>query len=155
MKILILDDDETRLEAFAKKFEWEIPTPAMLTEDARKNELRLNRNKLHFARTAKDAIQLLGTECYDVVFLDHDLGGQVYVESGPGTGYEVAEWMAGNLKDCDPVVVIHTLNPAGRSRMRAVLPEAVLWPFAWMESLAHPGAVTMIDGPCASSSSVP
>jgi len=46
--------------------------------------------------TAKETIEKLSSEKWDYVFLDHDLGGQTYVPSGPGTGYEVAQWISNN-----------------------------------------------------------
>ena len=113
MKILILDDCEFRHAAFTEKF----GKPGY---------------ELTHVRTAQEAINRLKAGGFDVVFLDHDLGGQVFVASGAGTGYEVADWLAKNEAQKPAVVVIHTLNPAGQDAMKKALPDAALWPFAWM-----------------------
>ena len=54
----------------------------------------------------------------DHMFLDHDLGGPHFAESGPGTGYEFAKW----LEECPQYApsgsfFIITLNPTGRASM--------------------------------------
>ena len=74
--------------------------------------------------TAHGAIEILEKESnFDYIFLDHDLGGQAYVESGPGTGWFVAEYMAENEVKCDHIIV-HTLNYPGAQNMLALLPTA-------------------------------
>lgn len=54
---------------------------------------------------------------YDVVCLDHDLGGQQMVSSQEqNTGYQFTKWMppAGSIP---PVVFIHSYNPNGAENM--------------------------------------
>lgn len=57
--------------------------------------------------TAKETIEKLSSEKWDYVFLDHDLGGQTYVPSGSGTGYEVAQWISNNPDQKPEKVIIH------------------------------------------------
>lgn len=102
MKILFLDDDKERIRVF------------MLSTSIY--------HELHIAETAKDAITHLINypEPWDLVYLDHDLGGKQMVASGPGTGYEVACW----IEEHEPVIqqiVIHSWNPAGAARMAVAL----------------------------------
>jgi DNA-binding response OmpR family regulator len=79
--------------------------------------------------TAKDAIEWLSTEKYDIVFLDHDLGGGAYLESGPGTGYEVAQYIASDSKYNEVPIIIHSWNPVGAENMKKLIPHAAYCPF--------------------------
>lgn len=74
------------------------------------------------AYTAQDAIQKLQDALYDVVFLDHDLGGMEMVESNGSeeTGYTVAKWIAAN-KPTIPLIVVHSLNPVGSENIASLL----------------------------------
>ena len=114
-KILILDDDSRRHRGFATKY---------ASED------------LTHVYTSHDAIQVLKKYKFDYIFLDHDLGGKIMEESGPGTGYEVAEWIAQN-EDAQPnkCVMLHSLNPPGRKNMCNVLQASGVHvlehPFLW------------------------
>lgn len=67
------------------------------------------------AHTAQECVDLLSTQEYEYVSLDHDLG-----EDKP-TGHDVLVWLeeavAGNKTFKVPTVFIHTSNPAGRQRM--------------------------------------
>lgn len=110
MKILVLDDDETRLQAFKDK---------------------LVGHEVLTATTAQEAIESLKSTMFDAVFLDHDLGGQIYQASGPETGYEVAVWLRDNPERKPQSIVIHSFNAPGARNMLAVLPEAVYEPGAW------------------------
>jgi CheY-like chemotaxis protein len=106
--ILVLDDDEGRHRVFARA---------------------LVGNAVDHVGTARGAIRALSSAHYDVAFLDHDLGGEQMVPSGPGTGYAVAEWLAAHPENCPPVVFVHSYNPVGVANMRRVLPRAVALPF--------------------------
>lgn len=112
-KIFILDDQEIRHELFKLKFEGHDITSAW---------------------TAKEAIDILSRYKFDYIFLDHDLGGKIYVASDVGTGYEVAKWISKHpeLKGCQ--IVIHSFNPDGCTNMQSVLraagfTEVVIDPF--------------------------
>lgn len=111
MKILILDDDMNRHIIFNRKLIGHLVTNVT---------------------TAKEAIYKLQTESFDIVFLDHDLGGEIFVSSShENTGYSVAKWLS-ELKDRQPErIIIHSLNPVGASNMKSILTNAEVIPGAW------------------------
>lgn len=82
-----------------------------------------------WVQTSKQAIEFLQKNKYDLIMLDHDLGGKSMEESGPGTGYEVAQWIKNNMKN-PPKIFIHSHNPVGAKNMQQVLPKAHLIPFS-------------------------
>ena len=88
-------------------------------------------NKLVVVETAQDAIAALEESEFDIAALDHDLGGEEMVESGPGTGYEVACWLEQHPDRQPNIIWIHTLNPVGRQRMAEALPKAEIRPLWW------------------------
>jgi CheY-like chemotaxis protein len=94
MRILFLDDSEERIEQ-AK----EIYSGAELV----------------IVRTAPEAIQQLFHGPWDVVSLDHDLGGEVLVDSDrEDCGMEVVRWIIKN-KPPLKIITIHSWNiPAGK-----------------------------------------
>jgi CheY-like chemotaxis protein len=66
--------------------------------------------------TADEAIEALSVGDYSEVFLDHDLGGEVYVDSEEyNTGMTVAKWLAKNKQDA--TIIIHSYNPIGARNM--------------------------------------
>ena len=77
------------------------------------------------APKANIAIDLLKTNTYDYVFLDHDLEEEHYETQcfGKGTGYEVAQFIVEN-KESIKRVILHSLNPVGRDRMLVLLKNA-------------------------------
>lgn len=62
------------------------------------------------ARNPEDAIELLQETYYDVVYWDHDLGGD-------RTALEVSDWLLKSAIEKDRIdiglCIIHTSNPAG------------------------------------------
>jgi CheY-like chemotaxis protein len=110
VNILILEDDRARQQVFLRNL---VGTNTVIVE------------------TASDAIQALSERDWDYLFLDHDLGGTQMVPSGPGTGYEVAEWLAEHPEKQPPTIVIHSFNPAGASNIKNALPNAVVAPGCW------------------------
>jgi CheY-like chemotaxis protein len=106
--ILVLDDDGGRHKVFARA---------------------LIGNVVMHVRTAKEAIRAFAMTQFAAAFLDHDLGGQQMVPSGPGTGYEVAEWLAAHPDNCPRVVYVHSHNPVGVANMRRALPGVIALPF--------------------------
>lgn len=111
MTALFLDDDLNRWEAVKPLFS-NIGITATHVE------------------TADQAINALKNNSYDFIYLDHDLGGQIYVQSGKGTGYEVAEWIANNIPSTRSMIIVHTLNPVGGDNIQRVLPSAYRVPFS-------------------------
>jgi CheY-like chemotaxis protein len=102
MKILFLDDDSIRIKQARVDFE---------------NEA------LSVAETAEQAIRLLEKYSpYDVISLDHDLGGKIYCPSDDMSGYAVAEYISKMSKEKMPKqVVVHSFNPDGAAKMKKVL----------------------------------
>lgn len=116
MNILVLDDDEDRIKKFRSA---------------------LIGHNLTIAKTSAFAIEELiacYADCYnfDIAFLDHDLKGVPYEQSGPETGFEVAEWISQNPKYKPNLIIIHTLNIEGAKEMLRVLDnQALYFPFIW------------------------
>jgi ActR/RegA family two-component response regulator len=76
------------------------------------------------AYTAKQAISMLQKKEYDVICLDHDLGGDVMVNSDrEDCGMEVVRWMV-EAKPPAKVVVLHSLNHVAAANMCAKLKQA-------------------------------
>ena len=112
----------------------------LILEDSKERQEKFGRNTVGHIRviveSAKACIGALmaGVDMdlpIDVLFLDHDLGGTVMQESGPGTGYEVAQWLEQHPQYQPKHIVIHSFNPDGAMRMNAALPKAVRWPGCW------------------------
>ena len=104
IRVFLLDDDETRHDWFAERF---------------------NGDQLDIAVEPRRAIELLSNYFYDAIFLDHDLLPEHYKSSAHDderTGYAVAAWLAAR-PEAQPGarVVIHSLNYAGAERMLAAL----------------------------------
>ena len=113
MKVFILDDVEERIIVLSDLLR--IMDPIIIT-----------------ASTRDEAIEVLSNDSFDVIFLDHDLGHDVYVDSNDyNTGWWVAKYIADNDIKCDQII-IHTLNYSGAQNMLGVLPEAVHIPFTFL-----------------------
>lgn len=100
MKIFILEDDEERVDLFLEVLKGQEVTVARTVEEGKK-------------KFSPD---------FQVLLLDHDLGGRQMVRVGEGeeTGLDFAEWL-GEAPDPSPEVVIHSWNPDGGSRMLFLL----------------------------------
>jgi len=114
--VLILEDDphKTRMPAFEEKLSqiW-----AEMTH----------------VETAHECIEIMKKEKFDWIFLDHDLGGEVFVNTDEeNTGSEVARWMSKNWDRFeDSEVVIHSYNSAGAQCMQGHIPKAIYYPGIW------------------------
>ena len=111
MNVLILEDDPGRIRIFKRNL--------------------IGAAKVSCVETVEAAINELQTSNWDYLFLDHDLGGDVYVPSGPGTGYEVAEWLEQNPKRQPSNIIIHSLNSVGAQNIKRALPRATIAPGCW------------------------
>jgi hypothetical protein len=99
-KIFILEDNDERIKWFKKTFYFA---------------------DLFITKFANVAIAELKTVKYDIIFLDHDLDGQVFVNSNhENTGYQVAKIIKDTINKDTPVV-IHSLNLPAASLMKSVL----------------------------------
>ncbi len=95
-KALILDDDPERVEYLRRVY----PTAV-------------------WVKTSQECIKNLQYD-WDIISLDHDLGGEVYVDpTRPDCGMEVVRWMAANrpehLKNTQ--FVVHSLNADAAKKM--------------------------------------
>jgi CheY-like chemotaxis protein len=110
-RVLILEDDEGRIECFRRNLDG------------------------HTIETTKDVEELkilLMSQEWDVLFLDHDLGSEVYCSTErPDTGSEAARWLSENLDRKPKHIIIHTLDEAGRVYMKDLLPDAVCVTAIW------------------------
>lgn len=95
MTVLFLDDDPNRIQKFTRH----VPTA-------------------HVATNAQEMIELLqATPEADYVFLDHDLGGETFVDTREtNTGSEVVRWIGQNRPQVGQFVV-HSLNHPAAYRM--------------------------------------
>ena len=110
----ILDDDYNRVMQFRRAFN---------TQD-------YDYEIVH-AVSVEKAKELYPTKEYDAIFLDHDLGGKVYVDSeDENTGYQFAKWLKENVVDIDNYqIFLHTMNTVGAENMQKILPKAIPLPF--------------------------
>ncbi len=73
--------------------------------------------------TAAECIEQLKLQAWDEVHLDHDLGGEAYVNSGrEDCGMEVVRWLLLNTPDLLPIV--HSHNEQAAPEMVRLLQEA-------------------------------
>jgi hypothetical protein len=102
--VFLLDDDRLRHEWFARRF----------ADD-----------HIDMAIDPAGAFELLSTNYYDAVFLDHDLLPEHYgaeEQDDERTGYAVAAWLAAH-PDIQPsaTIIVHTRNADGAMRMVELL----------------------------------
>lgn len=94
IKILVLDDDERRLELFKKNLETNIKF-----------------QETNYVKTANEAINMLKlNNDYEIVFLDHDLGGLQMEWQEENCGMNVVDWIISNSYTKNCVYVIHSFN---------------------------------------------
>ena len=106
-RILFLDDNNERIETAIKYFS---------SDDY----------DLMIAKTAHHAIKLLKIQGFELVYLDHDLGGEVFVNSNrEDCGMEVVRWMCSNkMKINVGRVIVHSWNYPAATEMRNKLKDA-------------------------------
>ena len=114
MNILFLDDDETRHKFFTEWF----------------YSVKGDGDILISVRSAKECIDTLKNKGpFDLAFLDHDLGGEIFVTKVENTGYEVALFIEMIFQlnketigtKIPKSVVVHSYNKQGADRMLNVL----------------------------------
>jgi hypothetical protein len=103
IKILILEDDENRINKFRELF---IGCDLWITANS------------------DEANKWIGEEEFEYIFLDHDLEDEQYLTwENPdivyeNTGLKTARFLGDNLDLCSTAqIIIHTLNPHGRQNM--------------------------------------
>jgi hypothetical protein len=87
--------------------------------------------KIYSAYDYGEATAAMMKQSFDVVFLDHDLSLESIMcdpeTSEELTGTSVAKWMVEFFENSllpKPQVVLHSLNPEGRKRMKMILRDA-------------------------------
>ena len=119
MNILILEDDPLRVVAFRQRLGGHDIT--------------------HYERSA-DAVEALKANTYDLILLDHDLGGRTYVDhtdAKEDCGMRVAEYFMihpEHVRKHGPIVV-HSLNGPAAQVMVELIGEAVWIPFVWQRDI--------------------
>lgn len=107
MKIFILEDDFERIRQFCNWY---------------------SRCNMTITNNVKDAVSAIIhaaeiDDPYDVIFLDHDLGGRIYVDtSDPNTGSEVVRKLVEtDVLLSNPHFIIHSMNTAAAISMEQAL----------------------------------
>lgn len=115
MKILILEDDPKRISKFKQNF---------IGRDV----------DVTYVEEAIDAINQIKEHKFDILFLDHDLGGKVYEPiDDPNTGSEVARYI--NKNPIDSIVIVHSLSLLGKNNMLNLIKDSIYLPFVWEENV--------------------
>lgn len=117
MKILFLDDNDLRHVLVDRNI--------------------INQDIVH-VETAREAIEQLSNNDFDLIMLDHDLDentNNVLVEEEED-GRFVCRWMAENFESKETTVIIHSLNEPGSKEVRQILFDGGFKtcyriPFAW------------------------
>jgi CheY-like chemotaxis protein len=122
LSVLILEDDENRIEKFKKK----LSSKSCL---------------IHWANNAQDCMYLLekaakGGTKFTNIFLDHDLGGRVMTDgSEPDSGSEVARWFETHPElhtaFVNTTIIIHSFNPDRARYMQDRIPGSTYVPGVW------------------------
>lgn len=100
-------------------------------------------HRIHHATTIEEGTNFVANNKYDLLFLDHDLGGHEMVDSNtPNTGYQLARFIASFTPNKDTPCIVHSCNPVGADNIVAVLPHAIKLPFV---SLNIPSAVGWVE----------
>ena len=112
--ILIIEDDHRRIRWF--------------------NNQLTGHCDLDVFENAELGIKAVKENKYDIIFLDHDLGGRIFVPSDdPNTGYQVAKTLKESLNK-DTRVIVHSFNPEGVDKIvSAIGKNAVKKPFGTFE----------------------
>lgn len=111
--VFFLEDNQMRYVHFHKWIETKLENPEIVS-----------------ATDAADAINILkDRRHFDIMFLDHDLGGKVFVDSkDENTGYQVAKFIKRNGNTFHQMI-IHSQNPAGAQNINHLFPQALQVPF--------------------------
>jgi len=82
-----------------------------------------------FAIDAETGVKCVTENVYDSIFLDHDLGDRVFVDSEDmNTGFQVAKKIK-ETENMNAQIIVHSLNPTGAQNIKGILPQAQIVPF--------------------------
>ncbi len=111
MYILVVEDNPTRIKKFKRE---------------------LIGSVVDYTDNAHEGIILVKERKYDLIFLDHDLGGREHVSSNDlNTGFQVAKAIKGTPNE-STLIVIHSANPVGAENIQKELPQALKVPFIFL-----------------------
>lgn len=125
-RIFILEDDESRMKFFRRGAANLFGEGVIITH----------------ANNAHAAKKVLRKHPWDLIYLDHDLGGEQMVSTKhENTGSEVARWIAENEDEITfngTYIIIHSFNPDGARHMRDIIDrtnkfKSVLMPGIWLK----------------------
>lgn len=104
MKVLVLEDEESRIQYFVRKW---------------------NTYDLHLTCNAFYAISLLKESIFNLIFLDNDLG------EGNGSGVHVARFLYEhkNNKNNNARIIVHSWNMPAVAIIRGLLPRVLCFPY--------------------------
>lgn len=119
-----------------------------ILEDNRNRMIKFRReligHHIDHAETLDIGRRMIRENKYDLIFLDHDLGGKEMVDSSDeDTGYYLARFIAADSKNRETPCIIHSCNPFGADNMANALPHAVKVPFPsldiarWVKEYGH------------------
>jgi len=108
MDILLLEDDHIRVAHFRQLFAG---------------------HSIVHVEHAKDAIWWLENKLFDMILLDHDLGGTQMDFNPEDCGTMVAEFMKDN--NIKIFTIIHSFNNPAAMRMLNLIPNAIYLPGIW------------------------
>jgi CheY-like chemotaxis protein len=117
MKIMFLDDMKSRRDVFQRSS---------------------TGHTVDFAVNANQAIDLLKANLYDMIYLDHDLEAEHYDHNKDTDkdGSFVARALKEMIQHHGKIVIVHSLNPAGRANIKSILGDDF---DIWMtENIGHP-----------------
>lgn len=107
IRVFLLEDDKRRHQWFLKRFAGD---------------------EIDIADNVPSAQELLSTNAYDALFLDHDLHPEHYnspTTDDERTGYAIASWLAANPElQRASTIFVHTRNAEGAMRMVEQLRQA-------------------------------
>jgi CheY-like chemotaxis protein len=100
MKVLVLEDNKYRIEKFKQLFSYQ---------------------ELVFVDDIQIAYKLCQTNEFDVLMLDHDLDGRIWVDSNDeNTGYQFVKKIVNNIDHKitkQTIIYVHSMNPIGANKM--------------------------------------
>lgn len=122
LKIFILEDNPERMKWFNAHLADQIRGHSKPFEEYKDSKI-----EIFHAASEKNA-ELLWKEHqpFDAYFLDHDLGGEVMVDSSnPNTGYGFSLFLVDNgINGLKEQIFIHSLNPVGAENMQGLFLKA-------------------------------
>jgi DNA-binding LytR/AlgR family response regulator len=101
LNVFILDDDPNRVSWFRRA---------------------LIGYHIDFAANVADSLLMLRNCEYDIIFLDHDLGGP-FTPGDDGDGIDVAKVMVAEMLQRNAVIFVHSCNPIGTNDIVSTLKE--------------------------------